>query len=94
MSEETKSAIQGYIIPIMLSVIGVIAMQLVAIGNDIVENVEDLTIKVESLNGRLEHNTSDIIKLQISESDRVEWVRDWIEDNQGAVDWAKEQKNK
>ena len=33
-------------------------------------------------------------RLEESEEQRKEWVRDWIEKNQSALDWAKKEMNK
>lgn len=42
---------------------------------------------LSNIDGRLE-------SLEYSEKERKEWVRDWIEENQSTLDWAKREMNK
>jgi len=97
MSEEIsviKDKIASWILPVFSAIIGFFLVQTYMTVQDISTKMNLYALDVVTIKIEQEKMKSDIIKLEAYQLSNEAWIRKWLEQNQGAVDYIKERVKK
>jgi cell division protein FtsL len=96
MTDQIKDKLQTLFAPIAIAVLGFFLVQTYMDIKAIREKVDTFNAAIILNNSRIEHTNSrindlqkDVEELNTYTKDNDAWIRGWLEQYQGAVEWAK-----
>lgn len=89
MGEIIKEKIQAWAFPMLIAALAFFLVQTYTTIQDINAKVDAFIIDNTALKVQMIQVDSRLQDLETYQKDNQEWIRDWLEEYQGAVEWAK-----
>lgn len=94
MGEDIKDKVSGWILPILGAVIGFFLVQTYTTVQDISAKMNLYALDVAAVKSEQIRIKEDIMELKAYKISNEAWIRKWLEENQGAIDYIKVQAKK